>query len=347
MTADNTDMPYRPSLIDRFNDWVEELPLRAWAFYLLTGLVLILVQILFLWLDGGLDARELLPILIFNGLATPFLLGLIQFLDNQAVTALDSMRPSLEMSEPEYDELRYRISNMPAGRALASGLVLLVVVIAMEQLGGVPTRYAALESLPLFSVVFQIVDKSSAFMYGVITFHTVWQLRLVRTVTSDLMRVNLFDLAPTQAFSRLTASTAIGLVIGMFAWMLLNPDLLANPVSVGFALGFTVLAVAVFVWPLYGAHRSMEVEKARLLHHIDLHFETVFSEFYKRLGDHNYVAADKLNGTIASLEIQHKRISAIPTWPWKPETARIALTAIALPLMLMIVQYFVLQALDR
>ncbi len=56
---------------------------------------------------------------------------------------------------------------------------------------------------------------------------------------------------------------------------------------------------------------------------------------------------DGLNATIASLEIQHKRISAIPTWPWKPETARIALTAIALPLMLMILQSFVLQALSR
>jgi hypothetical protein len=50
---------------------------------------------------------------------------------------------------------------------------------------------------------------------------------------------------------------------------------------------------------------------------------------------------------IASLDIQYRRINAIPTWPWRPETARIALTAIALPLMLMILQYFAFQALDR
>lgn len=347
MTAANSDRPYEPSLIDRFNDWVEGLPLRAWAFYLLTAVVLILVQILFLWFDGGLAARELLPIIIFNGLATPFLLGLIQLLDNQAVTALDSMRPSLEMSEPEYEELRYKISNMPARGSLISGLTLLVVVITMEQLGGVPTRYAALESLPLFSVIFQIIDKSSAFMYGVITFHTIWQLRLVRAVTSDYMRVNLFNLAPTQAFSRLTASTAIGLVAGMFAWMLLNPDLLANPVSVAFSAGFTALGLAVFVWPLYGAHRRMEMEKTRVLGEIDILFEQVFSQFHQHLREGNYGAADKLNGTIASLEIQHKRISDVPTWPWRPETARIVLTAIALPLTLMILQTFVVQVLNR
>jgi hypothetical protein len=211
----------------------------------------------------------------------------------------------------------------------------------------VPTRYAALESLPLFSVVFQIVDKSSAFMYGVIIFHTVWQLRLVRAVTSDYMRVNLFNLAPTQAFSRLTASTAIGLAAGMFAWMLLNPDLLANLVSVAFSAGFTALGLAVFVWPLYGAHRRMEMEKTRVLGEIDLLFEQVFSHFHRHLREGDYGAAEKLNGTIASLEIQHKRVSDVPTWPWRPETARIVLTAIALPLTLMILQTFVLQVLNR
>jgi hypothetical protein len=63
--------------------------------------------------------------------------------------------------------------------------------------------------------------------------------------------------------------------------------------------------------------------------------------------DDDYSAIERLNATIASLEIRHKRTSAIPTWPWRPETARWALTAIAIPLILSIVQFFVLQALNR
>jgi hypothetical protein len=35
---------------------------------------------------------------------------------------------------------------------------------------------------------------------------------------------------------------------------------------------------------------------------------------------------------------------AIPTWPWKPETARLVLTAIALPLILTILQLLAAQA---
>jgi hypothetical protein len=346
-TAKGNERPYRPSWIDRFNNWVEGLPVRAWIFYVAFVIMLILVQILFLWFDGGLQAEEILPVVIFNGWATPYLLGLLHLLDNQAVIALDSMESSLDMTEPEFDEFQYKLSTMPVLAPLAAGLTLLVLVILMEQFSAVPSSYAVLEQLPLFAVVFQIIDKSSAFMYGVMIYHTIRQLRLVTAINSTYLRVSLFNVGPSQAFSRLTASTAVGLTVGVFAWLLINPELLASLVSVGFTAALTVLAVTVFVWPLLGAHRRMEAEKARRLHDIDLQFEAVFAEFNQQLRDGDYSASKRLHETISSLEIQHSRITAIPTWPWKPETARVALTAIALPLILMIIQYFVLQALDR
>jgi hypothetical protein len=85
------------------------------------------------------------------------------------------------------------------------------------------------------------------------------------------------------------------------------------------------------------------MEKARMLHDIDFHFEAVFSKFDQRLRDDDYAAIERLNATIASLEIQHKRITVIPTWPWRPETGRWALTAIALPLILTILQLLAAQ----
>jgi len=50
---------------------------------------------------------------------------------------------------------------------------------------------------------------------------------------------------------------------------------------------------------------------------------------------------------IQSLEIQYNWIKAIHTWPWKPETAQFVLTAIALPLVLAVIHFFVEQALTR
>jgi hypothetical protein len=347
MTANSKERPYKPSWIDRFNDWVEKLPVREWIFHVVFGIGLILVQILFLWLDGGLHAEELLPVIIFNGLATPFALALIHLLDNQAVTALNSMRPALEMTEPEFDEFQYKLSNMPSRATLIVGLTFVVMLILSERLSTVPIRYAALDQLPIFAVVYHIIDKSSAFMFGVIIYHTIGQLRLVNTINLSFIRVSLFNLGPLQAFSKLTASTAVGMMVGVYGWMLINPDLLADPIGFGGVGFFTILAVAVFVWPLFGTHRLMEMEKARMLHDIDLHFEAVFSTFNQRLRDDDFSAIERLNGTIASLEIQHKRISSIPTWPWSPETARFALTAIALPLILTILQFLAVQAFDR
>ncbi|MHA2428706.1 MAG: hypothetical protein ACXADB_11850, partial [Candidatus Hermodarchaeia archaeon] len=71
------ERPFKPSFIDRFQDWIETLPIPPWIFYLALGIVLVLVQILFLLVDGGLDIELLLPIIIFNGLTIPFGLGLI------------------------------------------------------------------------------------------------------------------------------------------------------------------------------------------------------------------------------------------------------------------------------
>jgi hypothetical protein len=341
------ERPYKPSWIDRFNMWVENLPVPTWIFYVAFGVVLILVQTLFLLLDRGLAAEELLPVIIFNGLVTPFLLALIHLFDHQALTALHFARPALDMAESELDEFQYKLSNMPVLAPLVAGLSLLLMVILMEQVSTVPSSYAALERLPLFSVVFHIIDKSSAFMYGVIVYHTVRQLRLVTSINSTYLRVSLFDAGPSQAFSKLTASTAVGLIVGVYVWMLINPELLASPASVALTVLFTALAVAVFVWPLFGAHRLLVTEKQRALHEIDLGFQAVFSSFNQGIQDGDYAATDKLGGTITSLQIQHQRIAAIPTWPWRPGTARFALTAIALPLLLTIAQYFVLQALGQ
>ena len=137
----------------------------------------------------------------------------------------------------------------------------------------------------------------------------------------------------------------MGLVIFLYSWMLLNPELLADPLLFGIIMAFTILAVSIFVWPLYGVHRLLETEKEKALHDIDLRLEAAFSKFNERFLEDDFSAIEPLTGTISSLEMQHAKISAIPTWPWKWESARLVLTAVALPLILMIVQFFLLQAL--
>lgn len=343
ITVMSKERLYEPSWIDRFNHWVEAQSIRTWIFYVLFGFVLIGIQLILLWLESDSREARLLPVIIFNSLFTPFLLALIHFLDTQAVVALKTMKAVVDTSESEFDQYQYMLANMPARPPLVVGLTVLVLVILMERLWIVPVRYAALDQMPVFAVIFQMVDKSSAFLFGVFIYHTIRQLRLVNAINSNHIRINLYHLTPSRAFSKLTAATSVGLVVGVYGWMLINPDLLTDPVIFGFAAVITILAVSVFVWPLYGVHRSIEVAKEQALHEINLRFETVVAKFNQRFQEGDFAAIDCLNGTISSLEIQHHRIKAIPTWPWIPETAQIVLSAIAGPLILAIIRFFVEQ----
>jgi hypothetical protein len=335
---------YRPSWIDRFTHWVDGIPVRAWIFYVVFGFVLILVQLLFLWLENGLRSDELLPVIFYNGLATPFLLALIHLLDHQALTAVNSMRPVMEATDSEFEQYKYSLANMPFLQPLIAGLSIAIIVTLMPLVTAEPIRYAALEGMPVFAVVFHIIDKSSAFLVGVIIYHTFRQLKLVNSISCGRIRINLFFLGPLQAFSRLTATTAVGLLVFMSLWMLINPDLLADPVNIGLTAVFAILTISVFVLPLYGVHTLMEAEKQRLLHTLDQHFDIAFTRFNKGFRDDDHAAIERLNRTISSLEIQHRKIEAIPTWPWRPETARNVLAAIALPLLLMIIQFLIERA---
>ena len=333
--------PYKPSWIDRFNHWIEKLPVSVWLFHAVFGIMLILVQLLFLWLDRGFQAIEIMPVIIFNGLATPFLLALVSHLDIQSVTAVNSMKPMLDTTESEFNAYQYRLSNMPFFPPLAAGLAMAVFAILASRVSISPFRYAVLEELPVFEVVFRIIDMSSAFLFGVVIYHTIRQLCLVSSLSARQIRINLFRLQPLQAFSRLTAPTAIGLMVFIYLWMLINPELLSDPVTFGLSVIFSILTISIFIWPLYGFHRIMALEKERTLHDIDLRLDAVFSEFNLRFQEKDYSALEVLNGAISSLDILYRRVKAISTWPWRLDTARYVLTAVALPLILMILQFIV------
>ena len=310
-------------------------------FYTLISITLIVIQLLLLWWEGDLRAQELIPVIVFNGIAVGLLFGWIHVLDRQAIAALDTMEHVLDVSKSEFEDFRYQISTMPFLGPLLTGAMLAGFLLLMETLWIEPARYAALDSLPVFSVIYQVIDKSTAFLYGVFFYHTVRQLRLVNKINSGHVRVNLFYLRPLQAFSRLTATTALGLVIGLYAWWFINPDLLLDPMSISFGVAFTIAAIFVFAWPLYGINRLIEEEKEKTLRDIDLRFEAAFLAFNQRLEENDEAAVEKLNGTIASLDMQHRKVEEIPTWPWKPGTARNVLTAIALPLVLMVIRFVV------
>ena len=94
-------------------------------------------------------------------------------------------------------------------------------------------------------------------------------------INNNTGNINLFNLNPFQAFSKLTGFTAIGLLVFIYPWMLINPELLGDPILFANVAIYSLIAIIVFVWPLWGVHRILDQEKQKVLLEIDLRFEAL------------------------------------------------------------------------
>jgi hypothetical protein len=88
----------------------------------------------------------------------------------------------------------------------------------------------------------------------VLAYHTVRQLRIVSQLHAAARTINLFQPRLTYAFSRLTASTALGVLVFLYFDFVVNPPTTETAALPCFALTAisVVLAVAAFLLPLLG-----------------------------------------------------------------------------------------------
>ena len=77
-----------------------------------------------------------------------------------------------------------------------------------------------------------------------------------------------------------------------------------------------------------------------------LRFGALLDDLHQRVDGGRLEGMDDLNKAIASLEIEQSALDRVPTWPWRPETMRLLITALALPLLVWVAQY-VLQSVLR
>lgn len=346
--AASDPVPYGSSWIDRFTDWVDRLPGPAWAFY--AGLAL--VWLLAAHFALGRRSNGSLPFgnLAWFPLAAPIWpvlpIALIHYLDRQASRALAVFRPAMEVSDGEYASLERALTTMPARPVLIA--TLLGSTLGVGGLLLLPDQLKAfLFTSPLDS---GFIIAVSLFGYGpsaALIFHTFRRVRLVSRIYAGATRVNLFRLDPVYALSGLTARSAIGWAIALYATLitvsLALPVALGNPlVTIPVAVGL-VLIVAAFIWPLWGIHLRMAKEKARLQAEANGRLEAAIAELHRRIDEVQLSGMDDLNKAMASLVIERDAIAKIPTWPWTPGTLRGFLSALLIPLVLFVIQ----RVLDR
>jgi hypothetical protein len=330
--------PYPPSWIDRLIHWIDRLPGPAWAFYLLASLVLVGGFSILQAREGAYTSSGYRPAHAFVALQPVLALALIHYLDRAASRSFERFRPALRAGSIDEREVQWRLTHLPARATVLASLVGLLLL---------PLMWALPDPIPLFGLAptqlslmsFVAITVLIWIVYSPLLYHTIHQLAWVATIHARYTAADSFDIEPLYAFSGLTVRTALGLMVINYGWQFVFPTPLSNIVSVVLTALFALLAAAVFAWPLWGVHRLLLEEKARLLTDCARRMKATFAEFRRRIDSGRIKGMDDLHKTMSSLEIEHSALTRIPTWPWQPGTIRGLAAALFLPILLWLIQF--------
>ena len=339
--SENNHVTYTPSYLNRLADWVEKLPGPSWIYYFGLGLILLAIQSMTAWYEGAVPVRVFLPTYIFLAAAISFILAAIPFFDRKAKSALETIKPSLTIEEEKYVGLGDQLTTLPAFKSILASIVTLVIVYCTELLGGGAYYIEALVGYPISMVTSRIVYLICWWFFGVFIYHTIHQLSLINRIYIEDTVIDLFRMQPLYGFSNLAALTAGSLIMLPYGFLFINPSVtLSNPVVLSIYLSISIMAVITFLLPQIGIHRLQNNEQEYLLDEINQRYKATMREFHKRVDSGEFDEANNLNNTLNALKNQRETIYKISTWPWQPETIRWLFTAMVLPLLMWIAQYF-------
>lgn len=327
--------PYPPSWFDGLKGVIERLPIPWWLFYLIFGAVSILV---FLSVQARAGAYDdgFFAWHLFLAIQPVFLLAAVHYLSQEPSHALAEFQPA--MAEPErLPEVRYRLTVLPARMTLlvTFAWLLVMVLYILQGPAGVADFRVAPSTFPfwgVFSLLF-------ALSYGPFTAFAIHQVRELRRLFAQPLVIDLYFPEPMYAFSPLTAQLAFLLALVTYGWSITDPTTFTNPVTLATTIAMVALALGVFAFPLWGAHRRLAAEKKSALAGNGARLKSTTAELHRRLDQAKITGMDDLHKALASLDLERAHLRRVPTWPWQPETLRGLVAALLLPIVIWLIQY--------
>lgn len=340
-TTVTNSRPYAPSWFDRLRNWVDRLAIPAWAFYLLLGGILLTLLLAVQWQTGNLPLGSIPLFHVWFAFQTVYLLGVMHYLDRTAGKAFDRFRPALEIDDAQAAELRYTLTNIPARAGFFASFF--VTLLSPLWLVATPATYAPLNlsSSPAVLGVSMALYLSSWWVGSFTVYHTIHQLRMISRAYGRLTRINLFKLQPLYALSNVTALTTVGFIIYMLCWNLAQPDTFQQPGALALALPLLVLAGITFLLPLWGIHQRLVAAKEAQRDELGARAAESIQRLQEQVDANDAASAIQTKDVLAGIETAQRMVEHIPTWPWQPETIRLIITALFLPIVLFLIQFVI------
>lgn len=331
------DPPLNP--FDRWIRSLDQSPRAQWLFYLVLPAVLIAGLHGLAWVCGAPPAGTFSLALSTTAVISIVLVGTIHHANRVAGRSLFCFRPALAVSEAEFRRLHHDLTTVPTAALLAAlpaGAVLLWLMIRTD-----PTFYGMLSAGLCSRPALLLVGWVNAVLIVLATYLSVRYLGQIRRLHAQAPAVNLFERGPLFAFSTLSSRLALMFAAFSYAWVLAYPTSLENlPTSV-YLLGVNLpLILVIFIYPLYGMHGRMVEEKQRLLEDSARRIQAALAAFQSKDAPRAPAGVDP-HRRLTSLIEEENYLRKIPTWPWEPGTLTAVLTAVFLPLMLVVAQQVV------
>jgi hypothetical protein len=332
-TLHGETVPYPPSWFDRLLVWIEELPGPEWLFYTSSLVVIAIVINAVFWIDGSAPFGYFDP---FNTTFSFFVIywpALYRYLTRVGSRSLRSFRPLLKADEAEIDRIDYEITTLPQSVGLLAiplgfGLAILTIVTDPQPYGDIIPRTL----LPYIGDIAISGFMITAFFCLLI--RSIRQLRMVAKLHSQVMDINLMELAPAHAFADLTARTGIGLILVLIVSYPADPLAYASTLNVLLFIITGLLAVGIFVLPVIGMQGRIEEEKARTMSQTNRQLQAARDRLHSQVRSEKYEGMGEIKDAIEALMHERELIKGISTWPWNTKTIRSFASALLLPLFL-------------
>ncbi len=321
-------------MINRALGWLERLPGTVVPWMVALAIVLTVAANLPAWLTGARVVGAIEPAFVAPAVALAYFVALIDTLGRIGRSAFDQFRPSLGVGDAEAARLRSELTSVPD----RVGFPAIAVTVVVITLGYSLDPAAATANVGLTTIDVSLVTllwmPITAFV-ALVAVRTIRQLRLVGRLHAMADQVDLLDLGPTHAFSRLTAATAFGiLVVGILFAVPESGATSIVAIEIVGALVFTVLAIASFILPLRGMHGRLAVEKERRVTDVNTRLKIVLARLHQAVDSDGLSRADALQKAQGALLAERDLYLRLSTWPWSQGTFRGFVSAVVLPVLL-------------
>lgn len=342
MSSQSSATPYPPSWLNRFLNWVARLPGPSWLYALIVWLSVFGITTLIAW-NGGEYPTGTFDIFhfIFTGslVAAPLLM---RYLNKAAARAMENSRSVLDVSAEQFSTLCYEFTTLPARATFFWSLLpALTIVLNLFYSSANGLEGLRVSSSPLlvgWAIIFAILW---SIFVGPMIYQVLRYIRLVNRIYKFYTRVDLYNLSPLYGFSALMLRASIALILITAVIYASAPQLLDDTLSVANAIFSVLFAGAVFILPLLGMHNRLVDEKERVLGETAQRIQVTIAALHQTVDTTQWKQATDFREALAALEIEQRLLEKIPTWPWQPETIRIIITALILPIAIFLIQFVI------